>query len=262
MADLIKALKNESIKQRKEHKKYDAVIQTQLLLADKTQEDLSMLREMGLHTNTHKLIDIKGEALELSKLDEKYGQVYTEDEIKAICIKYALRFRKSEDYKGHVDIQLTAKIREFAKSIDKTIPELNLGFNMFIMAPYHAFNLEDAPPKPRPRDPIAFYKVAEGKYRLIHQWGKDLSIFRQLIGWKYANGINYILFYAYFLIAFIFSLVALFGPTPGVWDIIGFGAMSIVISLGWAMFRIPDKGSTRGLRFSNDTWNSKVKNYI
>ena len=36
-------------------------------------------------------------------------------------------------------------------------------------------------------DPVLFYKIDETHYRLIHQWGKEFTAWRRILGWRWKN---------------------------------------------------------------------------
>src|SRR5688572_25524669 len=74
---------------QKEHQKnmdklseHTVITETNRLLSEKGQEDYDMLRDMGMHHNLKKVMDLKGKKIEIDKLEEKYGRVYTKEEIK------------------------------------------------------------------------------------------------------------------------------------------------------------------------------------
>jgi hypothetical protein len=167
-----------------------AIVETQKLLMDRGAEDYRMLKDMGLATTLDRATDSKAAQMEHRKLDETYGEVYTLEQIKTMCCKYALKFLRSDMYKGTIDAEIPAKIRQFAKESNLDLKGTDFGRKFYIMAPQQAFVLIDRP-KPEPIDPILFYKIDETHYRKVHKWGVDFSVLRQIIGWKYTHSMNY-----------------------------------------------------------------------
>lgn len=194
MANLINALKRSSNKNRKDLSEQSAITEAQRLIADKGAEDMEILKEMGMHHSVMKAIDLHGKRIELENLELKYGKVFSIEEIKEVACKYALKFKRSDDYRGAVDPVMLQKMKEFFHDSGIELNKAKMGYNFYILAPSKAFNLIDRP-VPAPPDPILFYKLDEHNYRLIHKWGSDLTPFRRLIGWKYKRALNYFLIY-------------------------------------------------------------------
>lgn len=112
-------------------------------------------------------------------------KVYHISQIEKVCKKYRLRFLPSAMFKGNIDPILVDKISTFevtygvqCKSViaDRwDLYDKERGNNTFIAAPASSFALQE-----KPKDPLFFYKINEEYYYLIHKWGNNISLFRQL----------------------------------------------------------------------------------
>ncbi len=183
-------------KNRKDIVENPQLKEAQLLLEGATQDERNFLSEAGLDTNLKSIEAEVGVNLERGKFEEKHGEkFYTEEEIKAICVKYKLRFLQSNRYKGVIPPELGARLANFfkEKKIDGSKHEANS--NLFIMAPAKVFNLEEVPKPPRVQaDPLMFWKVRTNEgtfYTLIHKWGNDFSITRRALGIIFENPFSY-----------------------------------------------------------------------
>jgi len=210
MINPLKELQKEHQKNMDELSEKTVITETNRLLSEKGQEDYEMLKDLGMHHNVKKVMDLKGKKIEIDTLEQKYGRIYTRDEIKAIACRYALKFRRTDEYKGYVDPAIMQKIRELAAETGDQIDASALGRKFYILAPPAAFELKEEIIE-RPRDPILFYQIgyAGTHYRAVHQWGTDMGWWRQLMGWKYHSEGNYFQYWfaLMFLIIFAFSVV-------------------------------------------------------
>jgi hypothetical protein len=211
MINLLKELQKEHQKNMDKLSEQTVITETTRLLAEKGQEDHQMLRDLGLHHNAQRAIELKGKKIEIDTLEQKYGKVYTKEEIKTIACRYALKFRRTDEYKGYVDPTILQKIRELAKETGDDISPTSLGRKFYILAPPSAFELEEEIVEPVPKDPIMFYQIGFSgtHYRAVYQWGSDMGWWRQLMGWKYANDLNYLIYWftVVFLTVFIAGLI-------------------------------------------------------
>jgi hypothetical protein len=104
---------------------------------------------------------------------------YTEEQVRAICIKYRLRCLPVDLFKGAVDELVPQKKAAFALDFKEAMQEDVQEGEYRILAPGEMFRL-----KAIDRDPLLLYRfVANGAYyyRLVHQWGSDLSKWRAVI---------------------------------------------------------------------------------
>jgi len=214
MSTLVNALKKKALSNRSDLQQQSAITETQRLLTQGGAEDYQMLKEMGMHKAVEQAQEIHGKRMELENLETKYGQVYSISEIEGIACRYALKFRRSDQYQGPVDPEMLQKIKEFFKDSGIETNGTTYGHKFFVLAPPKAFPLTDRP-VPRPPDPILFYKLDEENYRFIHKWGSDLTIFRRILGFKYMNKFTYWL--TWFLVLSIPAITSwyLFTKTKG-----------------------------------------------
>lgn len=188
MANIVKELQKASKNHTKDLGKISAVTEVTRLIAQKGAEDMSILREMGMHHSVMAADNKEGARLELINLEKKYGDVYSIDTIRKLALRYKLKFLRSDNYKGDIDPVMLVKIKEFFKESEIEMNDAKLGYRFFILAPQNAFNLielEKNPPKPK--DPVLFYDLdGDGKhFRLIHKWGADLTAWRRFLGYMY-----------------------------------------------------------------------------
>ncbi len=200
MANLVKELKKKADSNRTELSEQSAITETTRLIAEKGAEDYDMLKQMGMHSSVQQASEIHGRRMELENLEEKYGQVFSYTEIKDIACKYALKFLRSDMYKGPVEPVMIQKIKEFFKDSGIEANEAKMGYNFFVLAPPKTFALTDRP-VPVPPDPILFYKLDERNYRLIHKWGADLTPWRRILGLKYISRRTFLAFWMISLLA-------------------------------------------------------------
>lgn len=182
---------------------HTAVTEATRLLAEDGAHDLGILRHMGMHANVEYQINTHSRALELQQLRTQHGLVFTETEIKQVAVRYALKFRRSDSYKGPIDPVLPRRVKEF---FDKNeINAARLGTNMYVLAPAEAFVLRQELVV-RPPDPILFYKTPSStNYILIHKWGRDLTPWRFLQGLRYKS---HFLFWLYYFVPFAIGAIA------------------------------------------------------
>lgn len=112
----------------------------------------------------------------------KQERVFHISQIEAVCKKYYLRFLPSEMFHGSVDPNLATKIVNFEAAY---LTKCHTG-NTYIAAPAASFKLEE-----RPKDPLFFYQINKEYFYLIHKWGNDLSVFRQVLTWLSLWWVNF-----------------------------------------------------------------------
>lgn len=154
------------------------------ILNDSFEQDndvLSRLKKSG-DTNTNTLL------IE----DEK--RIYTLEQIKRICIRYRLRFLPTNLFKAEFPYEAIANINELERKLNTKIEDFR------IIAPSKAFELENIN-----KDPLLFAQLADGRYYLIHHWGKDLKWYRKILTWPLQN------FKTYFITLWILAAALAFG---------------------------------------------------
>jgi len=99
-------------------------------------------------------------------------KIFSLDEIKALCLKYRLRFLSTKYFNKEYPQEAIRKIKETEALSGQQIDAFA------ILAPAQMFNLEDAN-----KDPLLFAPLDDGRFYLIHKWGTDLSSWRKYMAW-------------------------------------------------------------------------------
>lgn len=214
----------------------NAVKEVKLLLAGDESKDLEIIRFLAPNSKLVKHEEQLGRKIEHDRLDAEYGDVFTSEQIKSLAIKYRLRFLPSNMYHGTLPVTTVSKLKEFAKEKKVSLDQYTMSRNFFILAPAESFKLLE-----REKDPILFYKLNDGHYRMIDKWGDDFSFTRLIIGLANKNQTNRIL--ANHIIA---SALALVIPTLFVlinalaWHFltIDFMPTGVVIGVGLFVFTV------------------------
>lgn len=190
---------------KKEQYNLDPLNEVKLLLNGESTEDARILRGLSNNSQFNRVEKIRGEQLELEKLEQGFqGKVYTKNEVKQLAIDYHLRFLPSIYYTGVYDVEVSAKIKEFAKNTGAPIDEWSLGRRFYILAPATMFELkEEKYISKRMQDPAIFFQIDENHYRLIHKWGSDFTIFRYLEGFRWKSWWSYQMFNTFLFIPLI-----------------------------------------------------------
>ncbi|PCJ83076.1 MAG: hypothetical protein COA57_12080 [Flavobacteriales bacterium] len=111
--------------------------------------------------------------LEISKVSHL---IFSKKEIKAICVKYRLRFLDSKRFKGKIPYEAILKVKEFERKHQTEVRYFK------IIAPAESFKLED-----NLKDPLLFAELGSGKYCLLHQWGSDMEWHQKLLLFPFRN---------------------------------------------------------------------------
>lgn len=254
---ILKNLESAKINLLNADKKNEIISDVKLLLDNDSSEDLRIANALGKNHSLAVARNKIGMQIELNELDEKYaGKVYRVEDIKALCIKYHMRFLKSEYFSGHLDVTAIHKIKEFAKQTGTEITDGNLQHNFFILAPNESFELKQERMPRKSDDPAIFYKIDEVHYKLIHKWGIDFTLLRMWKGLMWRS-----LRMRYWLVTFIsmLSIAALiFILGLSYWfmflSALGFGISGLYNVKFWDM-SYPDNF------FSPKKWNSNVNMY-
>lgn len=243
------------------NKQEDVVKEVKLLLEGKTQQDLQTMRHLAPNsvaiTNERKL----GLNLEIEKLDEEYGKVFHIDQIREIAIEYRLRFLRSKHFRGNLDVVAISKLNEFAKETNTNLDTHTLGSKFYILAPPEQFILKDFY-KVIDKDPVLFYKIDDLHYRMIHKWGKDFTVFRRILGFKWKNSFNKRLVHQALLFPIVMTLMAIASNSMFAYE---YPKWLIFISLiiNFAISRLTNTTTATGEPFKHDddyftphNWNS------
>jgi hypothetical protein len=108
--------------------------------------------------------------------------VYTYDQIKAIAIRYRLRFLSSNLYKSDIPYEAILKIKELEKKHEVKFTDFK------ILAPASLFKLEN-----RNKDPLLFASIGNERYLLIHKWGNDFAWYRKFLVFPLRSLKNFII---------------------------------------------------------------------
>jgi len=239
-----------------------AIKEIKLLMEGDAAEDMRIARGLG---RNHSLIvaqDTLGNKLEFEKLDGEYaGDVFTKEQIKYLAIKYNLRFLNTQYFCGNMDIQVIAKIKEFASKTNTNISDATLDRRFFILAPEQQFSLEkEVRLRKKDLDPIMFYQIDEQHYRLIHKWGVDFSIFRLISGMKWGSYRGFLKIAFLENLPFVTTIVTLLSSstfkyeyTAAYWTFIS--VVSFIIALIRSS-KFTDEGIIDSDFFSPKKWNS------
>jgi hypothetical protein len=117
----------------------------------------------------------------IDHLKQKTGAdvVLSKAQIKDLCMKYRLRFLRSHKYSGVLDTVVASKMVTLMEKLGVPNLEWDARKKFFIMAPAKSFALSE---RPKPIDPVLFYRAGDDEYILVHKWGNDFTFVRRLIG--------------------------------------------------------------------------------
>lgn len=177
-------------------------------------------------------------------------RVFSGSAIRAMCIKYRLRFLDSGLFQGELPMQAIHAIRRMEEEARGPV----LGYK--VMAPAVRFRLCDSE-----ADPLLFVPIGEDCYYLVHKWGQDMSAWRAWLGWPVRSPLH--LACTVVLCALVLTvlvpgyLIGASAPTSYfsaprafflVWSTMVLGSFTV---FGWFAFFG---------RFSTESWNSRYFN--
>jgi hypothetical protein len=254
------------VQEKKKELEFDPIKEVKLLLANDDAEDVKILRNLSRNSQFNRIERIQGEHMELEKIENDFhGEIYTIDQIKDLAIKYKLRFLSSQYYTGTYDVQVTAKIKDFARKVNVELTEYNLREKFSILAPEKMFTLTDEKYVTKKQlDPLMFYRVDSEHYRLVHKWGDDFTILRYLTGFRWKSYWNYHFFNTMLCLPIVATiLTSIFGFYTEVPLVIVFVFMTLFLSnlasylfFGWNK---SDDGDIIQSFFTPNNWNSTKK---
>ena len=254
---IVKELNQSKDKAKKVLEKNQAISEVRLLLDADHSEDMRIARALGNNHSVAKAQKKVGQQIELEKLDTAYaGGVYKTSDIKALCVRYRMRFLQSRHFAGYLDKEVFAKIKAFAKETNTEISDANLQYNFFILAPDEAFNI-DTERMPRVTDdPAIFYKIDEHHYRLIHKWGKDFTIARRWKGLVWQSMATR--FWAHTVLTALCLLTGLylFNASTGLYPVV-FLSLLAGFAANARLYNIST--SNREKVFTNHCWNDSTR---
>ena len=177
-------------------------------------------------------------------------RIFHIDAIKALCIRYRLRFLDAGLFKGTIPPQAVHAVRDLERRTEGALPSFK------IMAPAERFRLCDSE-----ADPLLFVPVGDDRYYLVHKWGNDLVRWRSLAGWPFRSPVQLgitVLLLAVLLTALLPTSLITTDPEAGAWGahrVLFFFWSSMVLAsftvFGWFAFFG---------QFSAEAWNSRYFN--
>lgn len=204
------------------------------LLAEEQKRD-DILRALVLSSRKERIVTIG---------EPDPDRVFNLSTIKALCVKYRLRFLDSGLFKGEIPSQAILGIRELERNTSNPLMSFK------IMAPAERFKLCDSEV-----DPLLFVPIGNDNFYLIHKWGKDLSWTRELRGWSFRTpvhlGVTVLVAAALITLAFSSEALAAWG-VPRLF--LFFWTSTVLVSFtvfGWLAFFG---------QFSSHAWNSRYFN--
>lgn len=183
-------LKGLDLRQRLEEYRDQQIAQEDLLEQVRTVLQVEQEKEARILERLQEGSSGVGNSLNTDLLD--YSRIFHTSHIKAICIRYRLRFLDTKYFKADLPEQALLEIKKLEKLHETTLR----GFR--IIAPSKHFKLENAD------DPILLAPLGNGYYYLIHKWGNELHPLRKLLMWPLRNAENLVMF------TFLFSFVLTF----------------------------------------------------
>jgi hypothetical protein len=127
-------------------------------------------------TDAKILATIRQSANEVDDLPELHARnldpnrIFHENDIRAICVKYRLRFLDAALFKGDIPYEAITEVKRIQRNEGLTPNHFK------IVAPAGLFKL-----KYKDKDPLLFLSLGNGYYYLVHKWGKDLHYLRGLL---------------------------------------------------------------------------------
>jgi len=254
------------VQEKKKELEFDPIKEVKLLLSNDDAEDVKILRNLSNNSQFNRIERIQGSHRELEKIENEYqGEIYTIQQIYELAIDYKLRFLSSQYFTGSYDIQVTAKIKDFARKSNIDLTEYTLRNQFYILAPEKMFALTDEKFVTKKQlDPLMFYKVDNDHYRLVHKWGNDFTILRYLTGFRWKSYWNYHFFNTMLCLPIVATiLTSIFGFNADVPLVIAFVFVTLLLSnlasylfFGWNK---SDEGTIIGKFFTPNNWNSTKK---
>lgn len=250
----------------------DPINEVKLLLAGESSEDARILRGLSNNSQFNRIEKVRGEQIDLENLEKEYeGKVYKIEQIEKLCVDYRLRFLQSRYYTGSYDVEVAAKIKDFAKSTNTSIDDYTLGRRFFMMAPQEMFQLRDEKyiskaELRKQADPAIFYQIDEKHYRLVHKWGNDFTVLRLIEGFRWKSWWNHQWFNTVMLMPIVAMLYFFMFKTPAaqfenhaIFNFLAISLVSFVIAhFAFGIWKQDELESIKGY-FSKTNWNSDSK---
>lgn len=174
------------------------------ILTKECETEKSALQRLGI--SQHKITVVQRSWVKQCQLNQEYqGGIYHEDDVRKICMDYQMRMLPSNLYRGPVDPLFGSKVKKFEQQHPLTAEETE--GNYFIVAPAETFALEERQRPIENIDPLLLYKVDDHFYKLVHQWGADLHVFRYVNAWRHRSLLH--MTFHWMLITFMLAMLLL-----------------------------------------------------
>jgi len=139
------------------------------LLGQGSVDQRQALRSIGLSNHLDRVTELKSEEIVTESLENDYNQkVYTEEDIKALCVKFNLRFVRSSYYNAEIPESLGDAISTFAKEHNVNLGDPYVDRAFMVLATKRELSLNSSN---KAKSPMLFYAIKSDKYVLIHKWG-------------------------------------------------------------------------------------------
>lgn len=233
---------------RTEHERLEQLLRGQ---AEVLQEVHLILGEENKHDALLRatvMASLKEHAAELRGLDP--NRVFQRGTIRALCVRYRLRFLPAGLFKGALPNTAIHAIRELERKATAPIT----GYMM--LAPGARFKLCDSEV-----DPLLFVPLGDGTYYLVHRWGNDLSPWRAVWNWPLRNVgtlTTTVVLFACVLALLVPTWLISGDPQAGYWGLHRL-LMMVWSSLVCASFTVFAWFAFFG-QFSTEAWNSRYFN--
>lgn len=146
--------------------------------------NLSVLERVGMGEMKGKI----EKAQEIASKGKLPDHTYHISQIRRIAEKYDLRFDHTSQYIGGLPEDFYQAVGHFLETNEITKCEVGSGFGattlpaFYILAPKENFK-----PIPVNKDPLLFMQVSDDTFKLVHQWGADITWVRAFKTWGDAN---------------------------------------------------------------------------
>jgi hypothetical protein len=102
--------------------------------------------------------------------------IYSIESIEEVAVKFRLRFLESFYFKTEIPQEAISRIKTIEKQHNITLKQF------YVLAPAKHFKLSDCND-----DPLLFIPLDNGKFHLIHQWGKDMRWYKKWLSFPLRN---------------------------------------------------------------------------
>jgi hypothetical protein len=242
-------LKNELAKQPRHEDETDALLaDVKQWLANQSDADADVLKNFPNHAGIS-FDNPQG------NFNLNVNEVYTQGQIKSLCVSYRLRFLPAAFYKGTLPHSAVKAIQAFEGTYKPAKAEYH------IVAPAEFFKLKD-----QYADPLLFANLGNGNYYLLHQWGADFKPYAKALAYPLRNEKSLAL--SALSIGAVLTLISIATNGLGLLDkygsgfafsylvhsimFLGLSAFVFIVSLAYGLLTYRD--------LSVDTWDSKYFN--